>query len=491
MQTFYWHDYETWGANPSQDRPSQFAGIRTDYDFNIIGEPLVEYCQPPQDLLPQPEACLITGITPQLAQEKGLREYQFIAKIHKELSAPGTCGVGYNSIRFDDEVTRYALYRNFYDPYAREWQSGNSRWDIIDMVRACRALRPEGIEWPNHDDGKPSFKLEHLTAANGLKHEAAHDALSDVYATISIAKLIKNRQPKLFDYLFKLRDKREVAALLNLSQKKPVLHISGMFPTERGCAALVVPLAQHPTNTNEIICFDLSADADLLLDLSADEIRRRVFTAQADLEVERIPLKTIRTNRCPVVVTEKLLDEKIAERLQIDRARCEVSLQKLLRSETLAEKLCDVFVAPERIPITDPEQMLYSGGFFSNADRATMNRVRAASGKQLSSQTFVFEDKRLPEMLFRYRARNFPETLSADEQADWKEFCKLRLTNKFAGASIVLDEYRNSLHQLRMQPAVFDKEVVERREAVLQKLSEYGDSLLASACDEISANSTS
>ena len=484
MQTLYWHDYETWGANPSQDRPSQFAGIRTDLDFNIIGEPLVEYCQPPQDLLPQPEACLITGITPQLAQEKGLREFEFVAKIHKELSAPGTCALGYNSIRFDDEVTRYALYRNFYDPYAREWQSGNSRWDIIDMVRACRALRPEGIEWPNHDDGKPSFKLEHLTAANGLKHEAAHDALSDVHATIAIAKLIKSKQPKLFDYLFKLRDKREVAALLNVAQKKPVLHISGMFSTERGCIALVVPLAQHPTNANEIICFDLSADADLLLDLDADEIRRRVFTAQSDLEVERIPLKTIRTNRCPVVATEKLLDEKIATRWQIDRARCELSLQKLLKAEKLAEKLCDVFVAPERAPITDPEQMLYSGGFFGNADRATMNRVRTASGKQLAAQTFVFEDKRLPEMLFRYRARNFPDTLRADEQADWKEFCELRLTNKYAGASIVFDEYRSQLQQLNSQLDLDDQ-----KRMILQKLMEYGDSLLAAA--KVSECSTS
>jgi len=474
LTTFYWHDYETWGANPAQDRPAQFAGVRTDLDFNIIGEPLVEYCQPPQDLLPQPEACLITGITPQLAQEKGLREYEFVAKIHRELSAPGTCGVGYNSIRFDDEVTRYALYRNFYDPYAREWQNGNSRWDIIDMVRACRALRPEGIEWPNHDDGKPSFKLEHLTAANGLKHEAAHDALSDVHATISVAKLIKNRQPKLFDYLFKMRDKREVAALLNVAQKKPVLHVSGMFSTDHGCTALVVPLAQHPTNANEIICFDLSADAELLLDLSAEEIRRRVFTAQADLDVERIPLKTIRTNRCPVVATEKLLDDKIAQRLRIDRARCAASLQKLLKSEGLAEKLRDVFVAPERAPITDPEQMLYSGGFFSNADRATMNRVRSAGAKQLASQVFVFEDKRLPEMLFRYRARNFPETLSADEQADWKEFCELRLTNKHAGASIVIDEFKAELQRLSVgSSGVIDT----RRAAILRDLAIHADNI--------------
>ena len=475
MQTFYWYDYETWGANPSQDRPCQFAGIRTDYDFNIVGEPLVEYCRPAPDSLPNPEACLITGITPQLAQEKGLREYEFVAKIHKELSAPGTCGVGYNSIRFDDEVTRYALYRNFYDPYEREYKNGNSRWDIIDMVRACRALRPEGVEWPDHDDGRPSFKLEHLTAANHLQHEAAHDALSDVYATIAVAKLIKTKQPKLFDYLFKLRDKREVAALLNIAQKKPVLHVSGMFSVEHGCTALVLPLAQHATNANEIICFDLSGDADLLLDLPADEIRRRVFTAQSDLDVERIPLKTIRTNRCPVVVTEKLLDESIARRLRIDRAHCAATAQKLSRASGLTEKLREVFTAPERAPVSlknggDPEQMLYSGGFFSNADRATINRVRGASAKQLAAQTFVFEDARLPELLFRYRARNFPATLSADEAAEWREFCALRLTDRAAGAGIVLDEFRSELQRLGVQCGPDD-----RAQAILRELAAYAD----------------
>ena len=472
MQTFYWHDYETWGVNPSQDRPSQFAGIRTDLDFNIIGEPLVQYCQPPPDLLPQPEACLITGITPQLAQEKGVPEYQFIAAIHRELSAPGTCGVGYNSIRFDDEVTRFALYRNFYDPYEREWRNGNSRWDIIDMVRACRALRPEGIEWPRRDDGKPSFKLEDLTAANNLKHEAAHDALSDVHATIAVAKLIKAKQPKLFDYLFNLRNKREVAALLNLAQKTPVLHISGRFPTERGCAALVLPLAQHPGNNNEIICYDLSVDPAPLFGLNAEQIRARVFTSTAELNGERIPLKTIRINRCPVVVTEKLLDASIAARLQIDRAVCERNARRLLADKALPAKLRDVFIAPERASVTDPEQMLYSGGFFSDADRATMTQVRKAGGQQLAAQTFAFEDRRLPELLFRYRARNFPQSLSADERAQWREFCLQRLTDPVAGASIVLDAYRQKLRELMAQiPAD------ETRRDLLQKLSAYADGL--------------
>ena len=291
--TFYWHDYETFGVDPSKDRPSQFAGLRTDEDLNPLGEPLVIYCQPAKDILPSPQACLITGITPQLAMQDGLPEPEFIDAIHRQLSLPGTCGVGYNSIRFDDEVSRYCLYRNFYDPYQREWKNGNSRWDILDMLRLTRALRPEGIEWTDHEPGRPSFKLEHLTAANGIAHEAAHDALSDVTATIAMAKLVKQKHPRLFDYVVNHRSKKRVAEMLDLTHRKPFFHISGMLSSANMYGAIMMPLAMHPTNSNGIICVDLSADPEPLLTLNADDITRRVFTAADQLSAgeQRIPLK--------------------------------------------------------------------------------------------------------------------------------------------------------------------------------------------------------
>ena len=344
--SFYWHDYETFGADPARDRPCQFAGIRTDADFNIIGEPLVVFCQPAADILPHPEACLITGITPQQALAQGVPEAEFIRQIHQQLALPGTCAVGYNNIRFDDEVTRYTLYRNFYDPYAREWQGGNSRWDIIDMARLCCALRPDGIVWPRHEDGTPSFKLEHLTAANGISHASAHDALSDVYATIEIARLIKTKQPKLFDYLFNLRDKRRVAELLNVADKKPLVHTSAMFPATRFCTSLVMPLAMHPSNKNGVISYDLTVDPTPLLELSAEQIRERLYTPTAELPegVERIPLKTIHINRCPVVATSKLLDDNMAARIQVDLPRARQYYQQLKRAKQLVQKLMDVFL---------------------------------------------------------------------------------------------------------------------------------------------------
>ncbi len=424
--SLYWHDYETFGIDPARDRPAQFAGIRTDEALNIIGEPLVIYCRPSDDMLPQPESCFVTGITPQRAFERGIIEAEFAARIEKELAQPGTCGVGYNSIRFDDEFTRHLLYRNFFDPYAREWQNGCSRWDIIDMMRLVRAFRPEGLEWPLDFDGRPSFRLEELTAANGIAHEAAHDALSDVKATISLAHLVKQKQPRLYDYVYRYRDKKRVAGLLAL--RAPLVHVSSMYPSEYGCTALVLPIASHPVNKNEVVVFDLRHDPDDLLELDANEIRRRLFTPKDQLDVGRIPIKTIHVNKCPIVATEKLLTTEISARLNIDIEKSHRHAARISRqAEVLEEKMAEVFGSREREAQRDPDLALYSGSFFSNADRAKMEIIRSASPETLARLDLEFEDPRLPEMLFRYRARNYPDTLDSMEKVRWEGYRRSRL----------------------------------------------------------------
>ena len=128
----------------------------------------------------------------------------------------------------------------------REWKDGNSRWDIIDLARMCYALRPQGLNWPS-EAGKPSFKLVDLTAANKVAHSHAHDALSDVHATIAFARLLKRAQPRLWDFYFGLRRKAEAFKYLDYAHRAPVLHVSSRYPAERGCAAMVV-LAEWATH---------------------------------------------------------------------------------------------------------------------------------------------------------------------------------------------------------------------------------------------------
>jgi exodeoxyribonuclease-1 len=464
--SFYWLDYETWGTEPALDRPVQFAGLRTDTDFNPVGDPLVIYAQPADDLLPQPGACLVTGITPQTARERGMPEADFFGAIHDELARPGTCALGYNSIRFDDEVTRYGLYRNFLDPYAREWQNGNSRWDMIDVVRLTRALRPEGIEWPEREPGVTSFRLEDLTAANGIAHGAAHDALADVRATIAVARLVRERQPKLFDYLLNNRDKQGLARQLDLRARRPVLHVSARYPASLGCIAAVVPVARHPNNPNGVIVYDLRADPGPLLDLSVDEIRTRVFTAAADLPegAERIPLKVVRVNRCPVVVPMNTITPEAREAWQMDPAREARHLETFERADGLAAKVAAAFDDTGRFPPqADPDRDLY-GGFLSDADRRRCDRVRATPPEALGALQPGFDAAKLDELLFRYRARNWPLTLTAAERRRWETYRRARLTEPDAGGSIVLDDYRRQLSRLAVDTALTpsQREVVDQ-----------------------------
>lgn len=478
VKTLYWHDYETWGEVPARDRPSQFAGVRTDEELNIIGEPLMIYCQPAPDWLPKPDACLITGLTPQVALEKGLPEYQFVAAIAAELSLPGTCGVGYNSIRFDDEVTRYALYRNFYDPYEREWRNGNSRWDIIDMVRMTRALRPEGIQWPDYDDGRPCFRLEMLTAANNLNHEAAHDALSDVLATIAMARLIKEKQPKLYDYAYRLRDKRFAGSLINIDECKPLLHISSRFPSENGNAALVVPLAFHPTNKNSVIAYNLATDPADLLRLPVAELRQRLFVRREELAEgeERLALKEIHLNKTPMLLPPNMLDAATAHRLKIDREVNERHWRvftnlTLDEQQVLRTKLQALYGEQDFAVSDDPEQMLYSGGFFDEQDKRLMQKVRSTAAEDLATIEFPFKDPRLTELLFRYRARNFPHTLTSAEQQRWRGFCRWRLTDPAAGAGMVRQQFQQRLTELSQA------ELTPTQRQILKDLATYADTL--------------
>ncbi len=448
--TLYWHDYETYGVDPRRDRPAQFAGLRTDEALNEVEEPLVIYCKPTRDILPHPEACLLTGITPQLADAQGVPEPEFIARIHAELAQPHTCALGYNTLRFDDEVTRHTLYRNFYDPYAREWQNGNSRWDLIDLVRMAYALRPEGIEWPRHDDGRPSFRLEDLAAANGIGHESAHDALSDVRATIGLARLIRDRQPRLYDWLFRLRNKRSAAEQLDLVGRQPVLHTSRMYPSETGCTTLIMPLIGEPGNKNSVLVYDLRQDPRPFMDLDVEDLRDHLFARTEDLPagVKRLPVKSVKINKCPALAPQKTLDESASERIAIDLDACTQHRELLSTNKSFMQRVAQAYSTRKFNPAGDVDGALYDG-FFTDADHALLTKVRDASKQELAQMHVDFRDERLPELLFRYRARNWPETLSMDETQRWEHFRCHRLRDADGGGSITLAEYHEQIAQLR------------------------------------------
>ncbi|MET3107144.1 exodeoxyribonuclease-1 [Oxalobacteraceae bacterium GrIS 2.11] len=471
QHTFLWHDYETFGANTRRDRPAQFAAIRTDANLNEIGTPMMWYCQPAPDFLPEPQACLITGITPQYCLQHGIPEYQFAQQINQEFAKTGTVGVGYNTIRFDDEITRFMLWRNLIDPYAREWQNQCGRWDILDMLRTTYALRPDGITWPTNDEGKVSFRLEHLCAANGLTHDAAHDALSDVRATIALARLVRQKQPKLFDFCFSLHKKDKVINEIGLPEQHPFLHVTGMIPVEHGCISIVWPLAPHPTNKNELIVWNLEFDPRELLGLDVATIRERLFSKSGELAegVSRLPIKTIHLNKSPIVIRNlKTLSPELASQWGI-------SVAAALKNAEYALSLPDLNPVWERVyhrefgDGLDVDQDLYNG-FIGNNDRRLLQNLIGYSAEKLAKAAPQFQDARLDELFFRYRARNFPQTLTESEAGRWHQLRTSRLIEG-SGNALTVDEYFAEIDRLSDNAS-------ERDQAILAALYDYAEQIV-------------
>ncbi|MCE5232979.1 MAG: exodeoxyribonuclease I [Mizugakiibacter sp.] len=473
-QTFFWHDYETSGIDARRDRPQQFAGMRTTLELEPVGEPVSFFCRPPRDALPNPLAALVTGLVPQDLERDGVIEAEFAARVQEALGEPGTCGVGYNSLRFDDEFTRHLLYRNFFDPYEREWKDGNSRWDLIDLVRMCYALRPEGVEWPRRNDGAPSFQLEELARANRLEQRRAHDAASDVEALVALARLIRVRQPRLWDWSFALRRKQRAFELLDVAGMTPLLHVSARYPASRGCLAVVAPLAMHPSQPNAVIVVDLDADPGTWLHLDPEEIADRLFTPRADLpeDVVRVPLKLVHANRSPALAPLSALKGVDTARLGLDLERCLAHGARLRAADGVAERVRRVFAQPEERGAVDPELALYRG-FAGDADRRVCATVRATPPAELGTRAFGFRDPRYAELLFRYRARNWPDTLDAGEAERWEAFRRERLTGETPLTTLNLEAYFAEIARLRAEPARAPAE-----HALLDRLEQWGREIL-------------
>ncbi len=468
--TLFWYDLETFGRDPRVDRIAQFAGVRTNDAFEPVGEPLVLYCRPTPDFVPDPMACLITGITPQDAAERGVSEYEFVTRIREEFMVPGTCVVGYNSLRFDDEFIRNALYRNFYDPYEREYASGNSRWDLVDVMRAAHDFRPEGIEWPLNEEGRPSFRLEELARANAVEQENAHDALSDVQATIGLARLLYQKQPRLFRYLFSLRRKERVYELIDLYHRRPFAYTSRLFTRAAGCTTAVAPLAPNPRNPNEVLVYDLRFDPKPLLAGSVEEIRSRVFSRDPE---ERIRVTGLAVNRSPAVSPFSALEsDGVAERLGLDLARCRKHAAELAADHELTQKIVRVYDTLPQSDHRDPELRLYSGGFFPDSDREQFARIHETPRERVPKLRLDCEDPRVPEMFRRFLWRNFLDLLPATEQKRWRAFCASRLLMSRGEKSVDFSFFSRKIDE-HLQRSDLDG----RAKVVLRTLADYRDYL--------------
>ena len=462
IESFFWYDLETFGLNPFYDRIAQFAGQRTDVDLNPIGDPVILYCRLSADYLPDPGACLVTGITPQEVKKKGIPESEFIEKINSLFSQCGTCVCGFNTLKFDDEFIRNALFRNFIDPYEREWKNNCSRWDIIDLVRATHDLRPDGINWPPASDkGNPVFKLTELTAANNIQQVGAHDAMVDVNATIAVAKLIKEKQPRLFEHYLKLRNKIQVKNYLDLQQlPKPLLHTNAIFTNPNGCTSMIVPLTPKVNQDNSVYCFDLTKDPSAL------------FSADSG-NIHKVPgVFRLAVNKVPFIAPLSALKYEDYARLGLDYGLCFTRYNMIIQNRgELLVKFRDN-TGDDYPESTDPDFSIYSGGFFTDHDKNLFSVIRQTPAKQRLLLNFDFNDARCREMLWRHVCRNYPEVLDSENIEKFRNFSISRLLNPPSDAINDIFFVENKIEEKLNEDNLSEKETF-----TLQCLKEYSQSL--------------
>ncbi len=491
--TIYWHDYETFGLNKHIDRPAQFGGMRTDMEMNPIGEPDLWYCRPSPDYLPQPAACLVTGITPQEASEKGLSEAEFARRIFERFNTPDTLVIGYNNFKFDDEVTRALFWRNLRDMYSHQFRNGCSRWDLFPFVLAVWALRDEGIVWPqkaSDDPQKPSrvsFRLEHLTQANGIEHSHAHDALSDVEATALLAKLIAQKQPKLWKWALANRTKEAVKQ--TLSNPDPVVWVDPSAGQQSGFLRFVMPVSAHPVNSNEDIVWDCRFDPMPLASMSSEEIWRLTW-APRDMRQEgetRLSLCNLRLNQSPFVCSDlRIINERVKSRFAIDMDEVMENARKLaqilpLIQGTIAEALQDK--RGDRVPADDVDAQLYDS-FMGDVDRDVARSVLKLTPEELAQKVeegrLHFDDPRLNELLFRMRAHSYPETLSESELQRFKALAQENISGS-KQKRLSLQEYIETIETLAEENDQAEEseeitsETAQHRAQVLEALSDWGE----------------
>lgn len=472
--SFFFYDLETSGFSAKANRIMQFAGQRTTLDLKPIGEPVDILIKMTSENLPDIDAVLLTGITPQQTLADGVTEFEFLQTFEKEIATPGTVFVGFNTIRFDDEFMRCLHYRNFYDPYEWQWQDGRGKWDMLDVVRMTRALRPDGIQWPFDIHGKATNRLELITALNKLEHEHAHDALSDVEATINVARLIRSKQTKLFDYLLSMRDKKSVAALVE--KQEPFVYTSGKYPSEFEKTTVAMQVCAHPTRQGCSIVYDLRHDPDEWTGKTPEQLAES-WRYKKDREDPRLPVKFIQYNHCPAVAPLGVLDEASQERLKIDLQAIRAHAAKLKQAKDLAGKLCQALELMEQktqgqlvATEQDVDSSIYDG-FYGQPDKSKMSVVRAADPAELGRLGLKFDDKRLEALLPLYKARNFPASLTSEEREEWERFRTNRLMA--GGQHSKLAKYFG-----RLQEVVAKGGLTGHQEYLIEELKLYAESIM-------------
>lgn len=401
---FVFYDTETTGTSKHYDQILQFAAIYTDDDLNEIDRFELR-CRLLPHVIPTAGAILVTGVSLDRLLDPALpSHHEFICRCHEKLTqwSPATF-IGYNSVRFDEQLLRQAFYQNLKPIYLTN-TGGNARQDVLPLVRAANSLSPGSLSIPRNDEGKPAFKLDKLAPANGFTDHDAHDALGDVLATIHLAKLIKERAPDVWARSLNFCSPSGVESFLN---EQDCFYLVDTFRND-ATGHFVVPVGSPKHKDRQVVCLNL--DVDLAEVEQLDDVELRKWLRRSPL-----PIRRFRTNAAPHMLhIDEVPDHVLGEMTtRMARLRARRYLENTKLQRRIAKLLADDDTGYEAGNTV--EEQIYDG-FYSNLDNRLLNEFHAVPWSERWGIAKQFEDKRLRQLARRLIYFEQPDALPAAQR---------------------------------------------------------------------------
>lgn len=398
--SFIFYDTETTGTHTAFDQILQFAAIYTDEELNEI-ERFEIRCRLLPNIVPSPGAMRVTRLkVSQLTDTTLPSHYEMMCSIRQKLLewSPSTF-LGYNTIKFDENLLRQAFYQTLHPLYLTN-TLGNSRTDIMRIAQAASVYAPGALVIPNNADGKPNYKLDRLAPANGFEHEDAHEALSDVEATLHIAKLILKRSPDVWSAFMRFSTK---AAVADYASNEQAFCLTEFYYGD-AYSWLVAPLGASAMNSSEFYVYNLGVDPNSLSSLKNTELIARLNTLPK-------PVRTIRTNAAPMIFSlddaphsasgKSLSQEELDRRVSILEA--DLALKK--RLITVFEQTKQEWPASPHV-----EEQIYNG-FYQRDDEELREAFHTVDWTKRKELVERFEDQRLKKLGSQLIYAEQPEVL--------------------------------------------------------------------------------
>jgi len=449
MNTYLFYDIETTGLNRAFDQVLQFSSIRTDLSLNELERHTIDVRLRP-DVIPSPGAMIINRIDISRALD-GRYELEAITEIHRLFNRPGTIGLGYNTLGFDDEFLRFSFYRNLLPPYTHQYHHGCGRMDLFPITILYYLFKPDILKWPEKN-GKPSFKLENLSALNDLSQGPAHDAIVDTIACLALAQRLF-REEKMWQYVTGYFDKaidgERIDALPVWFQSAAGPHrlglmANGEFGSESLFFAPVISIGQSIPYTNQTLWWRL--DRPVIQETDPNTFGETTWVVRKKLGEPGIILPPL----------ERYWQRIDAER----RSLVEENRKWLQTNESLMLEMIRYhreYRYPE-VPNVDADAALYDIGFMSKKDEEICRQFHAADIREKGRLIERLTTPTHQELARRLMVRNFPKDVSGKLARQFSRF--LKHVHPASDEDALVD-YRG---QRRLTPTVALKEIKSLRE---------------------------